>query len=403
MVPNVLLVQTLLWPNAARLALAFRATECRVYALCRRKYPLCTLSSVEGIYPYHPFAPLRSLFAAIKAADPHLIIPCDDPAVAIICRLYSWLDEATELGSRMRTMIARSFGNPDSYQLASTRSELASIATPAGVLLPRTSRISTVEELGDWLRREGFPAVLKVNHSWGGTGVTIIRNLQEARLAYRRMTGPQELARAIKRLLWNQEPELFLQRSRGLRPVLSIQAYIPGRPANCAVACWQGEVIASIEVEVLVTQNPTGNATVVRVIRNPKIVKTARSVARWLGISGFFGFDFVLEEASGRPYLVEINPRATQINHLALGAGRDLPTALRARISGEPIRAARAVTDCETIALFPQEWRRDPQSRFFLTAYHDVPYDEPELVRAYVAAPEIMLARDTARANPRFR
>jgi biotin carboxylase len=279
-------------------------------------------------------------------------------------------------------MIARSFGSPDSYQLASTRSELASIATPAGVLLPRTSRISTVEELRDWLGREGFPAVLKANHSWGGTGVIVIQNLQEAELAYRRMTGPQELARAIKRLVWNQEPELFLRRSRGLRPVLSIQTYIPGRPANCAAACWEGEVIASIEVEVLVTQSPTGNATVVRVIHNPEIVKAARSVARRLGISGFFGFDFVLEEASGRPYLIEINPRATQINHLALGAGRDLPAALRARISGEPVRATRAVTDCETIALFPQEWHRDPQSRFFLTAYHDVPYDEPELVRA---------------------
>jgi hypothetical protein len=42
------------------------------------------------------------------------------------------------------------------------------------------------------------------------------------------------------------------------------------------------------------------------------------------------------------------------------------------------------VTTEQTIALFPQEWQRDPASPFIAGAYHDVPWDAPALVRAYV-------------------
>jgi hypothetical protein len=40
-----------------------------------------------------------------------------------------------------------------------------------------------------------------------------------------------------------------------------------------------------------------------------------------------------------------------------------------------------AVTENDTIALFPQEWIRDPHSSFLRSAYHDIPWEEPELVR----------------------
>ena len=397
--PNVLLVQILLWPNAARLALAFQATDCGVHVLCRRGSPVRKLSSINGIAIYHPFFPLRSLQAAIEAATPDLIIPCDDLAVALLLRLLSRLDPATPTGRRIKAVIERSLGRPSSYRRASARSELASIAAQARVLLPRTRSVSTLDELLDWLGRKGFPAVLKINHSWGGRGVSIIKNLCEAERAHHRMTGSRALLRAVGRVIRYRDPEPLLQVSHAWRPMLSVQAYIAGRPANCAVACWEGEVIASIAVEALVTRTPTDHATVIRVIENPQMADTARRIVRQLGVTGFFGFDFVLEESSGQAFLVEINPRATQINHLALGAGRDLPAALRARMSRSPLREAAAVTDCETIALFPQEWRRDPHSGFLQTAYHDVPYDAPELARAQMGIRGFTLARGSVKGN----
>jgi hypothetical protein len=387
MVPKILIAHTLQWPNAARLALAFRAADCRVSALCRRKHPLRMLSSVERIFTYHPFAPARSLRAAIEAADPDLIVPCDDGAVALMRYLYSRQDGPGGLARRHRAVIERSLGRPDSYQLLATRSKLGSIAAPAGVPLPRTDPVSTLGELREWLGREGFPAVLKADRTSGGDGVIVVGTLKEAERAFRKITGLRNLARTINRLIWDQDAELYCRIPRGIKPGLSVQAFVRGKLANCAAACWEGEVIAAIGVEVLATTSPTGNATVVRVVGNPGMYEAARSVVRRLGISGFCGFDFVIEETSGQPYLIEINPRATQINHLALGAERDLAAALRARVADEPVRESRAVTDRDTIALFPQEWQRNPESSFLHTAYHDVPRDEPALVQAYVSPP----------------
>jgi hypothetical protein len=70
-----------------------------------------------------------------------------------------------------------------------------------------------------------------------------------------------------------------------------------------------------------------------------------------------------------------------------LGAGRDLPAALYSGISGEPLRAAKKVTENDIITLFPQEWMRDPASPFLTSGYHDVPWEEPELLRACVRKP----------------
>jgi hypothetical protein len=66
---------------------------------------------------------------------------------------------------------------------------------------------------------------------------------------------------------------------------------------------------------------------------------------------------------------------------LALGVGRDIPAALYAAVSGEAVQLAQKVTEKDTIALFPQEWIRDSESPLLRSAYHDVPWEEPELVQ----------------------
>lgn len=387
MTPTVLIVHTLEWPSAARLALAFRAADCRVSAVCRRGHALYSVSSIERIYPYRPFARLRSLEAAIVAADPDLIVPTDDPSVMLLHRLHSLRRGPNPSARRIRFAIERSVGRPQSYEPATTRSLLPALAEAADVAVPRTQRVASPDELAHWLASEGYPAVLKSDHSWGGRGVAIIRGPQEAAAAFRKMAGWHHLAHVAKRLLWEQDPQPCLQLLQGIRPVLTVQTFIPGKIANCSVVCWEGEVIAGIAVEVLATQGPTGNATVVRVVDGADMIGVARRIVRRLGGSGFFGFDFILDEASGRPVLLEVNPRATQISHLAYGPGRDLAAALRGRLTGEPIHEARRLTDRDIIAFFPQEWRRDPASSFLLTAYHDIPHDEPALIQAFLAAP----------------
>jgi hypothetical protein len=78
--------------------------------------------------------------------------------------------------------------------------------------------------------------------------------------------------------------------------------------------------------------------------------------------------------------LIEINLRATQTDHLALGQGRDLVAAFRAKLAGERRVKERSETSLHNRPVSS----RDPQSSLIPTAYHDVPYDVPELVRAHL-------------------
>jgi hypothetical protein len=110
----------------------------------------------------------------------------------------------------------------------------------------------------------------------------------------------------------------------------------------------------------------------------------AERVVRRLNLSGFVGFDFMIEGDSGRSYLIEMNPRVTQAGHLPLGPGRDLPAALCAAVSGKAVHVAPKITENDTIAFFPQEWLRNSESPYLFSGFHDVPWDEAEFVRACV-------------------
>ena len=106
-------------------------------------------------------------------------------------------------------------------------------------------------------------------------------------------------------------------------------------------------------------------------------------LVRRLGLSGFCGFDFVLEERTGKPILIELNPRPTPSCHLAFNRITDMVGALFARMSGSAARATQAETIPAAIAYFPQEMWRDPSSKHLKKAYHDVPWEEPDFVEMY--------------------
>src|SRR5262249_18367532 len=159
--------------------------------------------------------------------------------------------------------------------------------------------------LKHWCSRENSAGVLKADHSWAGWGVRIFRNVQEAERAFHAMTGGRYYALVAKRLLWDRDPELFLRLLRGHKPPRTVQSFIRGENANCSTACWNGEVIANISVEVVATQCPTGNATVVRVVDNHDMNETAARIVRQIGGTGIFGFDFILEQGTGRAFLLE--------------------------------------------------------------------------------------------------
>jgi len=188
---------------------------------------------------------------------------------------------------------------------------------------------------------------------------------------------------AWKRWLINRDPLALWSWRRRETPSVTIQQYIPGRPANTMFACWQGKILAIVTVEVITAQGATGAATVVHLIQNEEITRAATLLAEKFQLTGFHGLDFVLENKTGAAYLIELNPRSTQLGHLLLPGQGNLAGAIAARLLQKNITEPKSEDAIQgnTVAFFPQAFNWNPRSPFLRTGYHDVPWEEPALLR----------------------
>jgi thioesterase domain-containing protein len=347
-------------------------------------HPLRKTVSVRTRFRYSALNPLASLARAIREYQPHFVVPADDRAVQHLHELYAagpnaFRTDCTEL-------IQRSLGAPSSYPIVSSRFPLLEIAQEEGLRVPKTMSIRSADDLESLRPQPAAPWVLKSDGSWGGHGVAIARDAEEARRYFRALAKPVGAVRAFKRLMVDREA-FSLRPAREHRHHVVAQQFVGGVPANSGFFCWEGNVLADIHVRVLQSQGDTGAATVVRVIDNPEMALAAKRLAGRLGLSGFFGLDFILEEDSGAAYLLEMNPRCTPLCHLQLGDGRDMVGALRAQLTGEPIEETAPVTQEDTIIYFPQAWHWDRSIPTRPCSYHDVPWEDPGLIRELLLLP----------------
>jgi hypothetical protein len=379
-----------------RLIMALAESGCSVNVVCPADHPVTKTHAAERIFDYHGLAPLSSLAHAISSVKPELIIPGDDLATQHLHSLHQRGLRRGKAGKAICQLIERSLGSPESFAIVYGRTAVMELAGSEGIRVPETKVISNTDDLRRWTARIGFPFVLKADRTSGGTGVKIVHTPEEAEAAFRKLHAAPRFRHAIRQAWVAHDTTVFWPSLLRQRRTINAQAFIAGREATSTVLCWQGSVLASLHFEVLHTAYSSGPATVVKLIQNTEMQEAAEKIIGRLNLSGFQGFDFVFDGSTGNPYLIEMNPRVTQAGHLTLGAGRDIPAALYGTLTGELVRPAPILTDNDTIAYFPQEWLRDPASSFLKSAYHDVPWDEPDLVRACVgprAAPVILDSR----------
>jgi ATP-grasp domain len=372
--PGVLLAATLWWPLSARLATRFVEYGCRVSAICPRGHLLRHVSGIEAFHSYGFLDSTAALEAAIDAEKPDIIIPCDDRVVWQLHELY-------ERRSHLRPIIENSLGLASEYGVIGQRQRLLDAAKSLGISVPETQPVQSEDDLRAWFAQNPGRSVLKVDGTWGGSGVFFVDSADSAIAALPKLTPQWALGAAIKRLVVNRDPLSLWSWRKNAAASVTIQRFIEGRPANAMMACWRGEAVASVVVEVLSSQGATGAGIVVRVIKNPEIARAVNLLAERLGLTGFHGLDFVIDAKTRTAHLIEMNPRCTQLGHLSLPRQGDLAGALYAKLTGKSQPQPRDSIDNDVVAFFPQALLAEPPSRVARQAYLDVPWEHPELVR----------------------
>jgi hypothetical protein len=349
---------------------------CAVEALCPPGHPLRHISGVLRYHVYSRINSLRALQQAIAATNPTLVIPCDDGVVWQLHQLYQTQPE-------LQTIIADSLGAAANFEVVDNRERLLEVAQELNIRVPRTSRVESVEDLRTWFEHIGDTVVLKRDGTWGGNGVRVVRSLAEGEQELTRLLRRTGWAFACKRMVVDRDP-LALWSKRHQKPIVTVQEFIPGRPANLMMACWKGQVLGAVTVEVLWSQGATGAAMVVRLINHGEIARAACKLAKRLELSGFHGLDFVLDADSGAAYLIEMNPRCTQLGHLSISGQGSLAGLLcnklgmPSAITPHPARFA-GLTPGQTIA-FPKAFSGNPPFANLGGGYQDLPRDQPALM-----------------------
>jgi len=375
---KVLLATTVGWPSAGRLAGAFVTAGCTVDAILPSGHPAAESRYFAHRHFYRALAGSPSFREALKAAQYDLIVPLDDRAVCLLLDLHA---NATP---GIASSIERSLGGIGAYGNLMSRAGFIDSARAADICAPQTRAVASQQDLEDALGDIGFPAVLKADLTWGGDGVVIAHDREQALAAFHHLSDPPPRLRSLVRAIKRSDAHYLLAALHAKPGVISIQQFVPGVLVTTSMACWQGRVLAANHLEVVVAQGATGPASVVRRIDNSQMDTAAANLAARFALSGLHGLDYV-RDARGQVHLIEINPRAPQSSHLNFGAGHDLAAAL-ARAAGAQAFPPRSMMATDTVALFPQEWMRDPASPYLKSAYHDVPWDDPALIRAWLTS-----------------
>jgi biotin carboxylase len=262
-------------------------------------------------------------------------------------------------------------GDPTHYAASIDKTLLPPVAAELGVPMPPCAIAQGVDDAIAHAATLGYPVVVKQRFGFAGRGVAVV-------------SSRNELVAAVTTLLRPDQLDL----GERLPPRLLVQAYIVGAHHSQALVAQRGEPLASFAWERFVATAPVkGQTSVVRFIQSPGTRAHSETLARGLRINGFFNVQFVVEEASGIPYMLEINRRVVTHMHLGERVGRDLPRALMRALEGLPAETPTAVAEDagDKVAVFPREWLRDRQSRHLIEVPVDVPWDDPALFEAMLA------------------
>ncbi len=404
--PRLLLIALADWFGPTRLPQALRAAGFDVGLLSAPDNLLAQSSFIDYRFrlspPHVHLGLLAPIFRSILDFGPRLVIPCDEETATLLQNLALSWDGARGPGGQRKVMVPdavrelllRSLGDARSYPLRRNR-VLARRAVEAwGIASPPSVPVPYLQVAEGFAREHGWPVVLTREERIGGRGMMVCGNEAELRAAYsdftREMDMPPSFRDRARWLSWTLLTGFHLagELSRPRRPdgpPLAVEKQMPGVPASHSIVALEGRALAGISaVAETIHPSPCGPASVVRLIDDPVMADLSRKMMGRLGYTGFAGIDFTRDPKTGKLFFLKFNPRPTPLSHLGGLAGGDLCAALYTGLTGG-IQPPQKHPGDTSVALFPQDWLRDPDATDRGADHFDLPTDDARLMHAIKA------------------
>jgi len=320
-----------------------------------------------------PLEWIHAVAATVRAVSPRQVMPCDDVSFRLLAMLA--LSPPPQMQPRLQAELAdlvrASLGDPAHYRPSVDKTLIYAAAERAGVRVPDYAAIGSVDDAMRFAERHGYPLVLKRPHTTAGDGVLIVGNAAELGDAVTSLSAPK---------VDDLEPDATRR--------LVVQKYIDGSICYQNVAAWQGRYLAGYAGDRLEAHGgPMTPGTVVRYHDSPALREFSVQLVETFGMTGLFTSEYIIEKATGLPYLIEINRRISPGTHFGAVMNVDLCAALYAAMDGQasPSRVRLDPSEERIFVQFPAEWLRNPQSAWLRRHPVDVPWDDPELLDAMLA------------------
>lgn len=232
----------------------------------------------------------------------------------------------TEQSVNAQSLYSSMFGDicvaaaaPEQFRAISDKQLVLQAAPPCGIGVPRQFVVSDRNEREAMEAAQGiaFPVVVKPSRSVAQTGNGQVKL---------RVTHCRDVA-ALRRALAESPTTAY--------PLL-VQERIVGPGMGIFLLIWDGELVASFAHRRLRERPPSGGVSVYResIALDPGLVERSRRLLGCFDWKGVAMIEYKIDEATGTPFLMEINGRFWGSLQLAIDAGVDFPSLLVARLCG---------------------------------------------------------------------
>lgn len=368
------------WAGISRLPYGLNRAGFSVFALCPKKSFIAHTRYLEDSILYPTFTYSRAKFIylwilfAIFYFKPQFIIPGDEDAVVALQNLANLLEKIPYL-NKIAKLIRNSLPPKSFDSVVLNKAEFQKACLTIGVRVPKNKDIYSLDDALIEATQMGYPIVLKKDAGYGGGGVFICQNEKDLRTHLDFALHTSFISK-IK----NSIRDLFFISIFTGKKNISLQQYIEGRVGLAPFCAKDGNLYAQNPMLKFKTHpGKTGPTSVALGFFNSRINQYVEIVVKNFQYTGFGSLDFIVDDKED-VYVIELNPRPVPTCHFGKNiVANDLCETLYKGLNSRPIdlKAYRPFT----VALFPNEKKRDPNSPYLTDVYHDIPVDDPDLVR----------------------